>query len=97
MMYKYTYTHAHAHTYSLTIIAAPPVMTVPDYAIPNVVAVEINGFTPSTVTITTNYYIHKLIHHLPCMVFKLSPFPPVHSRESEALQRSHSRCCQCLL
>ncbi len=44
------YTHTHTEG-ALTTTASTPVMTVPDEAIPNTVVVEINGFTPSTVTI----------------------------------------------
>ena len=50
--YDCTCTHTHTHTEgALTTTASIPVMTVPDEAIPNTVVVEINGFTPSTVTI----------------------------------------------
>ncbi len=43
-------THTHTEG-ALATTASIPVMTVPDEAIPNTVVMEINGFTPSTVTI----------------------------------------------
>ena len=51
------YLHSHISEDVLTTTAAPSVTTVTtvpdDTDIPNAVVVEINGFTPSTVTITT--------------------------------------------
>ncbi len=52
------YTHTEG---ALTTTASIPVMTVPDEAVPNTVVVEINGFTPSTVTIY-NYVTPQLFY-----------------------------------
>ncbi len=50
-MIVHVHTHTHTEGALTTTTASIPVMTVPDEAIPNTVVVEINGFTPSTVTI----------------------------------------------
>ena len=47
------YLHSHISEDVLTTTAAPDTDTIPTDTIPNAVVVEINGFTPSTVTITT--------------------------------------------